>query len=123
MSEQQSEYNIISSGTAAQRVYAYICRHKAQHDGNAPTLREIAVGAGLAGTSTATVRAHLRRLRRAGLIRLPQEGSARGIEVVGAAWTPPGGDNSHSEPANRQAGEPFLMNGYSGYSVFRRGVG
>ena len=73
----------------AQQVYNYICRHKAAHDGNAPTLRQIAAGSGLAITSTATVTHHLRKLANAGLIRLSKRGGSCGIEVVGGKWTPP----------------------------------
>lgn len=75
----------------ARQVYNYICQHKAAHDGNSPTLREITVGSGLAPTSTATAAGHLRRLERAGLIRRSR-GGARGIEVVGGKWTPPDGE-------------------------------
>ena len=75
----------------AQQVYKYICRHKATHDGNAPTLRQIAAGSGLSITSTATVTHHLRRLENAGLVRLSKKGGSCGIEVVGGKWTPPEG--------------------------------
>lgn len=115
MTEHQTPYNIPLSDTA-RNVYAFICRHKVAHDGNSPNLREIAIGAGLATTSTATVRAHLLRLERAGLIRLPEVGSARGIEVVGGKWTMP--DCRHTPAAVTQR-PPLMLNGQGGgvYSV------
>jgi len=124
MTEPRTTYNIHLSAKA-RNVYEFICRHKAAHDGNSPNLREIAIGAGLATTSTATVRAHLLRLERAGLIRLPGVGSARGIEVVGGKWTMPERTPPYrvgisiDEVRERVAQQPPLLNGRGGgvYSV------
>lgn len=55
--------------------------------GISPTIREIGKAVGI--KSTSVVNYHLRWLEEAGLIRRPKDGYVRGIEVVGATWTPP----------------------------------
>lgn len=72
-----------------QRVYDFIVSYKADHDGCAPTTREIVAALGL-HTNSAVV-THLAALQRAGRIRLDAAGRARRIEVVGGKWSPPAG--------------------------------
>ncbi len=71
------------------RVFQYICRHKAEHDGNSPTVREIMWGCGISSTSVALY--ILRSLENDGRITM-QGGSVtrtRSIQVVGGRWEAP----------------------------------
>lgn len=70
------------------KLFAYIVRYKAAHDGNSPTMREI-VGAGVAGASTSVASYTLHALEQQGRIRLSGTTQARSIEVVGGRWLPP----------------------------------
>lgn len=71
-----------------QAVMAAIVNTCIAHGGVPPTIREIGDAVGIASTSV--VNYHLKILDGAGLIRLPDESYvSRGIEVVGATWTPP----------------------------------
>ncbi len=63
----------------AEDVLAFIRRHKAANNGNAPTIREIADAVGLVSTSTA--HHHLTALEQRGYIRRAA-GRARWIELV-----------------------------------------
>lgn len=63
----------------ADEVLHFIRRYKTDHNGNAPTTREIAAAVGLLSTSTA--HHHLRNLERRGLIRR-YPGRARWIEII-----------------------------------------
>ncbi len=62
------------------RIYAAIIAHKRAHDGNSPTVRELATATGI--SSTAHVNYHLRQLVRDGRI----ERDGHGIVVVGGEW-------------------------------------
>lgn len=66
-------------------VFDFICQFKAAHDGNSPSVREIARACTLAKS---TVDYHLRMLEREDRItwNLHQR---RSIEVIGAVWLPP----------------------------------
>ena len=69
-----------------QNIYNYILRFKRRHNGNSPSIREMADTFGL---STSVVSEHLSRLEAIGLIERSGKGTARMIEVVGGTWTPP----------------------------------
>lgn len=72
-----------------QRVYDFIVSYKADHDGCAPTTREIVAALGLSTTSS--VAFHLDALERRGLIRREGFGKSRLLVVVGGKWNPPAG--------------------------------
>lgn len=72
-----------------QQLLDFIISYKQDHDGCAPTTREIVAALGLSTTSAV---AHLLgALERAGAIRTGLKGQARMITVTGAKWTPPQG--------------------------------
>lgn len=67
-------------------MYRWIVAYKAGHNGNSPGFREIMRACNL--SSTSVVRADLRRLEHAGLIRVI-EGRPHSLEIVGGRWVPP----------------------------------
>lgn len=67
-----------------ERVYAFIVGYKQEHDGVAPSHREIVDGCGLPGVSS--VVCVLNRLEDAGRI-YRSDGASRSIAVVGGRWT------------------------------------
>ena len=69
-------------------ILAFIVRHKVEHDGAAPTIREIVEQVGI--SSTSVVSYHLKMLEDAGRIQRPF-GAARAIVVVGGRWVAPAG--------------------------------
>ena len=71
---------------ARQKIYEYILRFKRRHDGNSPSIRQIADAFGL---SVSIVHDHLGRLEAIGLIKRGPKGESRMINVVGAKWTEP----------------------------------
>ncbi len=74
--------------TRRERVYRFIVDYKREHDGVAPSVREIRNSVGLASTST--VIRHLRMLEKAGRIILNNYGASRSIQIPGALWLAPG---------------------------------
>ncbi len=68
------------------KIYYCIVQHKVAHDGNSPTIREIAAACDIASTSH--VYYWLARLAGAGWI-VVRDGRRRAIEVVGGRWIPP----------------------------------
>lgn len=69
--------------TYDQKAYDFIVQFKTDHDGIAPTLREICDNVGISSTSVCSN--VLRRLEKRGLVLLWDEVS-RGIKVVGGVW-------------------------------------
>ncbi len=69
------------------RVLDFIIRYKMVHDGNSPSIRQIADGCNI--SSTNTVNYYLRRLAGAGRIDIGRKGESRHIQIPGAQWTPP----------------------------------
>lgn len=67
-------------------MYRWIVSYKAGHNGNSPTFRDIMRACN--HSSLSVVRADLRRLEHAGLIRV-NEGRPRSLEIVGGRWVPP----------------------------------
>ena len=63
----------------ADAILEFIRRHKREHGGMAPSMREIAAAVGLASTSTA--HHHLATLEERGLIRRG-DGKSRWIEII-----------------------------------------
>lgn len=61
-------------------VFAFVVKYKREHDGIAPTLREIGAAVGISSSSVTNY--HLNRLELDGLIRRPY-GATRAIEIVG----------------------------------------
>lgn len=72
----------------SEAIFAFIVRHKLEHDGVAPTVREILGAVGI--SSTSVVCYHLALLEEAGRIRR-MEGEPRAIVVVGGQWVAPAG--------------------------------
>ena len=70
-------------------IYAYIIEHKAQHDGLAPTIRDICDVCAISSTSVAAY--YLDKLQAQGKIRRCY--GVPGIEVVGGKWLPPEGES------------------------------
>lgn len=69
------------------KLFQYIVRYKLAFDGNSPTYDDIMRECRL--SSKSLVQRHLKRLARQGRIRLPANGSARSIVVVGGTWVAP----------------------------------
>jgi len=69
------------------QVFKFIVDYKREHDGLAPTVREIMRGVGVGSTSVVVY--HLERLEGQGRIRLLGWGRSRGIMVVGGRWEYP----------------------------------
>ena len=68
----------------AERIFQYVCRYKATHDGCSPSFEEIMDGVeGV--SSTSAVSYNLDKLEGAGRIRMA-EGQNRSIQVVGGRW-------------------------------------
>lgn len=65
-------------------VFEFIIAFKKSHDGNSPTVREIAEGCGISSTSVVTY--YLGRLEEEGRITRPDLGTACSIEVPGGRW-------------------------------------
>lgn len=80
-------------------VYQFIIAYKGDHDGNSPTLREIAAGIGLASVSDLPTR--LRRLEQVGLIWLTGSGPGQRICITGGKWLPPE-QNGENAPNNQE---------------------
>lgn len=68
-------------------VYTFIVNYKIKHQGQSPTIREIADGCGISTTSM--VVNILDRLEGAGKIKRPDFGLTRGINIPGSKWIPP----------------------------------
>lgn len=69
------------------KIYDFILSFKAEHDGCAPSIIEIAKACGM--KSTSTVRYHLDGLESLKLIRCNYgKGKSRMIEIIGAQWQP-----------------------------------
>jgi len=79
-------------------VFLAICTYKMEHDGQAPSRRQILQLVGLRSISTVTW--YLHRLEKVGLIKV-DEMDARGIQVIGGSWEPP----QAYEVLGKQAGE------------------
>jgi hypothetical protein len=69
-----------------QQMDTFIIGFKKTHDGNSPTMRQIANSF---GCSISTVHRYLYRMVARGFIALNGDGKSRMIEVIGAQWTPP----------------------------------
>jgi len=67
-------------------VYAFLVRYKQDHDGNSPSIREIAEACKLVVSG---VQIQLARLMMEGKIVIAEQGRSRSIEIVGAPWLPP----------------------------------
>ncbi len=87
----------------AAEVLEYIVQFKRDHDGNAPTVRQI--GAALTINSTSTVYYYLNCLARAGMI----ERKDGRILIVGAEWKAPPPRQIVVPPALRGAGKAKLQ--------------
>lgn len=71
---------------ARKQIFNFIVKFKRAHDGNSPSLRQIA---DTFGHSTSTVNYHLRLLETFGLLQLGGDGQSRMISVVGGTWVAP----------------------------------
>jgi len=69
------------------RIFAFLVRYKKEHDGNSPSVREIAEGCHIVLSGA---HYHLIRLELENRIRISGQRS-RTIEIVGANWQPPNG--------------------------------
>lgn len=86
---------------AAMDVYEFVVAYKQAHDGNSPTVRQIA--AGIDRSYHSAVPAWLVELERAGLVQLKRGGKSRRITaicVTGGKWLPP--QNGAIAPNNQE---------------------
>lgn len=67
------------------RIFDFLVRYKKEHDGNSPSMREIAEGCNIVLSGA---HYHLIRLELENRIRMSGQRS-RTIEIVGANWQPP----------------------------------
>jgi len=65
------------------KIFEFIVNYKCAHDGQSPTVREIADGLNI--PSTSVVHFHLRKLEELGTIEITA-GQSRGIRVPGGRW-------------------------------------
>ena len=79
--------NYANGKRTKKRVLDFIIDYKTQHDGLAPTYREIAAATDL--HSPSVVAYHLGGLQRDGLIRVIEKSKNRRIIVVGGRWVAP----------------------------------
>lgn len=86
-------------GTTRDQVFDFIVLYKKEHDGNSPSLREIANACFLSNQST--VQYHLTRLEIENRIHISGE-RRRHIEIVGATWNYPN-DKSSPEAASQDS--------------------
>lgn len=68
-------------------IYNFIVAYKCSHDGNSPSIREIADACDI--PSTSHILHILLALQFEGKIKTPLSRRARNIEVVGGQWIPP----------------------------------
>lgn len=66
-----------------ERIFEFVIRYKGEHDGGAPSLREIARASCV---TVSTVHYHLLKLELEGRIRMSSDRKGN-IAVVGASWT------------------------------------
>lgn len=66
------------------KIFNFIVRYKTEHDGNSPSIGNIALY--MAMPSSSTVNTYLKLLTEKGLI-MDTHGQTRAIEVVGGSWT------------------------------------
>ncbi len=76
-----------------EQIYDFIVQYKTRHNGNSPSLREIAEACTIVHSC---VRHHLTQLEKENQIRILNNRS-RTIEVVGSSWHPPQGHESAGE--------------------------
>lgn len=69
-----------------QAIYNYLISYKLHHDGNPPTIRQIADACDI--PSTSMIRRYLSIIQQEGFINVSPK-AARSIEITGAAWLPP----------------------------------
>jgi predicted MarR family transcription regulator len=72
-----------------QRIYDFIVKHKIDHDGVSPTVKEIGTACDI--SSTGVVRYYLVSLERLGLIEYGKCRKSRMIKVIGGSWIAPAG--------------------------------
>jgi SOS-response transcriptional repressor LexA len=93
------------------RIFDFLVRYKRAHDGNSPSLREIADACHIVLSG---VHYHLTHLEKEGRIRIEGQRS-RTIEIVGAAWQPPddgpGSDEDEPDHADTPTGRPAVGRG------------
>jgi len=70
-----------------QQIFDFIVKFKIDHDGNSPSVREIAAGCGV--TTPSVIKYHLSALENQGAISRPVFGNARMIVVTGGQWIQP----------------------------------
>jgi hypothetical protein len=84
------------SAPTRDRIFDFLVRYKQEHDGNSPSMREVADACHVV---LSAAHFHLLRLERDHRIHL-NDNRSRAIEIVGAAWQPP------EEVEDREAPEP-----------------
>jgi hypothetical protein len=89
-----------------ERVFEFVVAYKKEHDGNSPSLREIADACHIVVSGAYY---HLSRLELEHRVRLSGPRS-RTIEIVGATWLPPEGE--HPEGATEAACVPEARAGH-----------
>jgi predicted transcriptional regulator len=77
------------------QIYDFILSFKAEHDGNSPSIRDIA---DKFHRSTSMVNYYLNYMESIGLIWRGEKGVSRMIQVTGATWNPP---STQDEPAEQ----------------------
>lgn len=86
-------------------VYAFLVQYKQEHDGNSPSIREIAEACHLVVSG---VQIQLARLMMEGKIVMAEQGRSRSIEIVGAAWLPPDKvSNDEPEPGGQEGDDQW----------------
>lgn len=84
-----------------ERVFEFVVAYKKEHDGNSPSLREIADACHIVVSGAYY---HLSRLELDNRVRISGPRS-RTIEIVGATWSPPEGEHPEVDAATPHAPE------------------
>jgi SOS-response transcriptional repressor LexA len=103
-----SNEGIDNPASTRDRIFDFLVRYKQAHDGNSPSLREIADACHIVLSGA---HYHLTRLEMDGRIHIEGQRS-RTIEIVGGAWQPPddspGSDEDKPDDEDARTGHPSI---------------
>jgi hypothetical protein len=96
-----SNQGLDQAAATRERIFAFIVAYKQAHDGNAPSLREIADACHIVLSGA---HYHLNRLELENRVHLSGP-RCRTIEIVGGTWQPPESDRAEGEEPSARDGD------------------